>query len=151
LLFGAGMNRFRTGAVLLSLWSGLNFALALAITLAIVGLGQDPPCLHVLLDERRIRALDPDVIATFRALGSLGNGCIAALCALVLIVVWVPLRAGARWAWRALAFVLVPVQGLGFASDQYFGHRDWPLNVVSTVVLVAGLAFTRARASRRLD
>ncbi len=78
----------RAGAVLLSIWSGLNLALAVAILVAMTAFGRHAPALSLTLAEAQVRALESRLVAAVDALAILANACVAAFCALVLAVVW---------------------------------------------------------------
>jgi hypothetical protein len=132
------MKRLKAGAVLLSIWCGLNLAVAAAVT-AMTLAGRNAPALSLLLTDAQIRSLNPKAVAVVNAQAALANPCIIALCVLVLVVVWTSLVARARWALRALAATLIPLQAFGYVSDAYLGHRNFAANVTSTIILVSGL------------
>jgi hypothetical protein len=142
----------RVGAILLSIWSGLNLIVAVHVTAATLA-GASPPALALVLDEPRIARLDPQVIAVVHAQAALANPCVIALCLLVLVLVWRGVVARARWAWWTLVAALVPLLAFGFVSDGYLGHHNLAANLVSTAILTTGLALTglalRDRASTR--
>jgi hypothetical protein len=138
------MNRARAGAILLSLWSGLNLLLALAILVALTLLRKNAPALSILFEPSEIQALDAKVLGTVNALAVLANACIAGFCLLVLTVVWTALRERQSWALPALAGAMGLVQVCGFVSDGFLGHRNLVANAVSTAVLVAGLTLSAA-------
>ena len=133
------MKRERVGAVLVSVWSGINLVLAIGVLAWITLAGRDAPCLSVLLDDAVYRAMDPRAIAVVNALAVIGNAGLAATCALVLAIAWLAPPSRARWSWPTLAAITIPLQGMGFVSDAYLDHRDWLINVGSTAVLAAGL------------
>lgn len=70
------------------------------------------------------------------------NPLIVGLCLLTLAIVWKGLMSGSRWGFGALLISLLSVQAFGFVSDAYLGHHNLVANVVSTIVLVAGLALS---------
>lgn len=136
------MNRLRIGAGLLLAWSGLNLLVAAAVTLLTLA-GRDAPVLAMVLDDAGIAALDPRVLGVVNAQAVFANPCVVALCLLVMVLVVRGVRAGIRWAHTALVVALVPLQAFGFASDAFLQHRNLAANVVSSVVLVAGLVLAR--------
>jgi hypothetical protein len=129
------------GAVLLSVWSGLNLLVAIAVT-AVTFSGRMPPALQLLFTDAEIGGLDPKVLAVVNAQAALANPCIAALCALVLVILWKGIVAQVRWTWWAVAAALCPLQVFGFASDAVLGHRNLLVNLVSSAILLAGLALS---------
>lgn len=136
------MKRLKGGAVLLSIWCGLNMAVALGVT-AMTLAGRNAPALSLVLADAEIRALDPKLVAVVDAQAALANPCIVALAALVLVVVWTSLVARARWALPALAATLIPLQAFGFVSDAYLKNRNLVANAASSVILLTALALAR--------
>ena len=130
----------RTGAILLSLWTGFNLVLALAILFMLLVLGKNAPCLLILYDDIRAIGLDPRALATINALAVVFNGCAAAICALSLAIIWLALVRRAVWAFWALAGSLLFLQAAGFASDSFFAHKNLVANVVSSSLLLLGFA-----------
>lgn len=133
------MTSLRAGAVLLSLWSGLNLLVAAAVT-ALVALGRPPPALAFVLADAELARTDGRLLRVVESQALLANPCIAALCGLVLALVWKGVVAGQRWALGALAATLVPLQAFGFVSDASLGHSNLGANVLSSLALAAGLA-----------
>lgn len=144
------MNRLKAGAVLLSVWSGLNLLVAVVVT-AVTLFGRTTPVLSLVLTPSEIARVDAKAVAIINAQAAACNPCIAALCVLVLVIVWRALMARARWAFEALVACLVPLQAAGFASDAFVGHRDLGANVVSTAVLFTGLALAGLGLRRRVE
>jgi hypothetical protein len=125
--------------VLLSIWCGLNMAVALGVT-AMTLAGRNAPALSLVLADAEIRTLDPRLVAVVNAQAALANPCIVALCALVLVLIWTSLVARARWALPALGGTLIPLQAFGFVSDAYLHNRNLVTNAASTVILLTALA-----------
>lgn len=136
------MRAMKAGAVCLSLWSGLNLLLAAGILVGITLGGRNAPALSILFTDAAIQAMDPKALATINGLAVFGNACAAGLCLLTLVITWTALAARARWAFWALVAALGPVQALGFASDGILGHHNLIANVVSSVILLAGLSLS---------
>jgi hypothetical protein len=135
------MKSLKVGAILLSVWSGLNLLLAVAILTGMTVFGRDPPSLGLVFTADEIERLDGKALALIDALAIFGNACAAAFCLLVLVVVWRALvGARARWALPVLALSMGGLQAFGFVSDASLGHRDLAANLVSTALLTAGLA-----------
>ena len=134
----------KVGAVLLSVWSGLNLLVALAVT-ALTLAGHPPPALRFLFDDAQAAQVDPRALAVINAQALLANPCIVALCGLTLVVVWEGVMRRVRWCWVGLCVALLPLQVFGFVSDAALGGKNMAANVVSTLVLVAGLVLSRPR------
>lgn len=130
----------RAGVVTLSIWAGLNLLLALAIIVSLAFLGGNAPGLLLSFSPEEVRALDPRVLATVNAIASVANGAIVGLCALSLAVLWRGVARGLRDAWIAVACALSFVQACGFLADAFLGHRNLAANLLSTALLVVGLA-----------
>jgi hypothetical protein len=130
----------QTGAILLSIWSGLNLLVAAVVTG--VSLASRPPALAMLLGDEQIARVDPKLMAVVRAQAALCNPCIVALCVLVLAMVWRAVIRRVGWAWWTLAAALAPLQAFGFVSDALLGNRNLAANLISTALLAAGLALS---------
>jgi hypothetical protein len=143
------VRKRRIGLVLLTVWSGLNLVLAVVIVVAVGLFGRHAPALSLVFGDAEIRAIEPRVLGVVDALAILGNGCIAGFCGLVLAIVWRGVARGAGWAWTALAVTAGGVQAVGFLSDARLGHRDLAPNIVSTLLLAAGLALTRNAEAKK--
>ena len=76
--------------------------------------------------------------------------CVALFCVLALAVVWRCLVRGAPWSWSALCATMGGVQAFAFMSDAQLGSRDLAANLVSTIVLVIGLALTRRSEGQKV-
>lgn len=149
------MRPLNIGAVLISLWSGVNLLLALGILVA-MALGQNPPSVGLVFSDAEVVALDPKALALIRALAVLFNACAVSFCALVLALTWRGVVAGTRGSVAVVAVASGLLQLSGFWSDAYLGHHNLLANLVSTLILGAGLALvafdqpTRGSARRRL-
>ena len=135
------MSSLKAGAVLLTLWSGLNLLVAAMVTVMTLA-GRNAPALSMLFSDSEIQTLDVKAIAVVNAQAMLANPCIVALCVVVMVIIWKGLMTRARWAFWALAGALVPLQLFGFASDAFLGDHNLVANVVSTGVLLMGLSLS---------
>jgi hypothetical protein len=132
----------KTGAILLSIWSGFQGLMALAIVVSMALLRRHAPSVAVFLGPSAERTLDPRVLGLIDATAILLNAIVVGLCVLLLAITWTSLRAGARWARVAMGASLGLVQLAGFLSDGYLGgHYLWA-NLASTAVVGLGLAAT---------
>jgi hypothetical protein len=131
--------RVRIGAGLLSVWSVLNLLVAAAVT-ALTLAGRPAPALQLVLRDDQLQAVDARVLAVVKAQALFANPAIVVCCALVLVLLRKGVLGELPWAWRALAFTLLPLQAFGFISDGALGSVNLAANVISSVVLVVGLA-----------
>jgi hypothetical protein len=132
----------KAGAIVLSLWSGLNLLLAGAILVSMTMFGANAPGLRILFDEAAVRGLDPRALATINALAILFNACALAFCLLMLYVTWSRVAVGVKSAFWALAIASGSLQVFGFKSDAYLGGRNLLANVASSAVLLVGLGLS---------
>jgi len=132
------MKTLKAGAILLSIWSGLNLCVAAGVTVLTL-LGRKPPALALSLTNSEIGRLDPRAVDVVNAQAAIANPSIVALCALILVTVWTSLVRGAWSAWLALVATLLPLQAFGFISDAFLGHRNLVANVVSSGLLLIAL------------
>lgn len=112
--------------------------------------GRHAPALALYLGDAQLRALDPRVVGVVDAVAIFGNGCAAAFCGLMLVLVWRGIAQRMSLAWPAVAVAACWLQVLGFASDTHIANADLAVNLGSTALLGAGLALTWL-AGRRLE
>lgn len=139
----------RTGAIILSFWTGINLLFGLGILFLLLILHKNAPALMILYGDTRANGIDPRALATINAFAVVFNACAAALCTLSLVVIWIPLMQKKVWAFWALSGSLLFLQGAGFASDAFFEHKDLLLNVLSSAVLLSGIIFVGIEMFRR--
>jgi hypothetical protein len=132
------MKIIKAGAIVLSVWAGLNLIVAVAVTVLTVT-GGTPPALGLMLNDAQIHASDPKLIAVVNAQAALANPCIVAFCILVLAIVWTSIVPGVRWALWAVAGATIPLQVFAFVSDSFLGGRNLLPNLISSTLLAAGL------------
>lgn len=131
----------KAGAIVLTVWSGLNLVAALAVTVVTL-VGRPPPALQLIFDDAQIAAADPRLIGVINTQALIANPLIIGFCALVIAVVWASVVRGQRWAISSVAGSTLFVQAFGFVSDASMGHRNLTANVVSSVVLLVGLGLS---------
>lgn len=134
------MRALKTGAVLISLWSGFNLLLALGILVA-MALGKNPPSVGMVFSDAEASMLDQRALGLISALAVLFNACAVCFCTLVLALTWKGVVAGSRASLAAIAVAFGFLQPAAFWSDSYLGHHNLAANLVSTLVIAAGLAF----------
>ena len=144
------MLTLKVSAVLLTIWSVLNFAVAAAVTEMTVA-GAPAPALRLVMGEADMHGLDARMVAVISAQAAFCNPCIVALCLLVTVLAWKGLMARARWSWWALVGALLPLQLFAYVSDAFIGWRCVSGNVASSVLLGAafGLAAWGMAQERR--
>jgi len=135
------MKRAKIGLWLLTLWGSLNILVAAAVTVMTLA-KESPPALRLVMSADAIRRLDPQALAVVNAQASIANPCIVGFCVLVLTMLWSN-RRNPKGASHFSYYVLVPtllfVQIFAFVSDGYLGHKNLTANLVSTLLLAAGL------------
>jgi hypothetical protein len=131
----------RTGAILLSLWTGFNLVLALGVLFMLLVLGKNAPALLILYGDLQPKKMDPRALSTVNALAVMFNACAASICALSLSMIWFAVVRKAVWAFWSLAGCLAFLQAAGFASDRFLGNKDFLANAISSLFLLCGLLF----------
>src|SRR5688572_18031207 len=106
----------RTGAVLVSVWSGLNLLLAVSCNTAICLFGANSPGLTMMINETDIKDLHPRWLACINGLAVFCNAWDAAFCLLVLFVTWTSLIKKQRWAFWGLLISLSFLQTFAFVA-----------------------------------
>jgi len=132
----------RAGSTILSIWSGINFLLAALILTTLVAFNADSPLLVMVFDKPEIAALDARVIASLNTLTILYNSCSVAVSVLVWAVIRKNLVAGEKWAFWLLLFVIGFIEFMAFIASAEVGHARWQVNVVLTILYVAGIGLT---------
>jgi hypothetical protein len=132
----------RAGSTILSIWSGINFLLAALILTTLVVFNADSPLLVMVFEKPEIAALDARVIASLNTLTILYNSCSVAVSVLVWAVIRKNLVAGEKWAFWLLLFVIGFIEFMAFIASAEVGHARWQVNVVLTILYVAGIGLT---------
>lgn len=132
------MNRLKTGCIILSIWSSLNFFPSLYVAISILFSDKHPPGLYAIPEERTIASMSPEMLATVDSIGLFANVSVAALHALILIAIWKGLNNGIRWVYWALLISSVIALLAGVAAD-YAIHFAFPeINLISAMILATG-------------
>jgi hypothetical protein len=132
----------KIGATLLSIWNGINFTLAALILSSLVVFGANSPLLVMVFEKPEIAGLDARVIASLDTLTILYNSCSVALSVLVWFVIQKGLLTGQRWAFWALLCVIGFVEAMAFIASARVGHARWQVNVVQSLLYLAGMGVT---------
>ena len=148
----------RTGAILLTVWSGLNLLLAIACIIAICFFGNNSPGLAMMVSESDIRQLDPKWLACINGLAVFCNAWDAAFCLMVLLVTWTSLVKKSRWAFWCLLIAVGFLQTFAFVAYSFFevmhlrpnvAAVNLFANIFSTALLLAGLGLSGYAIHRR--
>jgi hypothetical protein len=137
--------RIKVGAILLSVWSVLNLVVAVIVTAATLA-GRRAVILQLLFDGAQLPTMDPRLVAVINAQAVLANPTIAALCVIVLALIWTSVVKQARWAFWTLAGTLLPLQIFAYLSDRFLANHNLTANAVSSILLVAGLVLVRPQS-----
>jgi hypothetical protein len=132
----------KTGSTILSIWSGINFLLAALILTMVVIFGADSPLLVMVFKKPEIAALDVRVIASLNTLTILYNSCSVVVSVLVWTVIRKHLIAGEKWAFWLLLFVIGFIEVMAFIASAQVGHARWQVNVLLSVLYIAGIGVT---------
>jgi hypothetical protein len=141
------MKTQKIGLVLLSLWCGLEIAVAGWVT-AMTFAGRSPPALLLVMSEARIPSVPHEALAVINAQAAIANPCIGGVAAMALVLAWRGVARGERWTWWLLVGTLLPLQASAFGSDSFLGHRNLVANLISTLLLVASLALCGTGSGR---
>jgi hypothetical protein len=132
----------KTGSIILTVWSGLNFLLAAMILITVVAFDADSPLLPMVFDAPEISALDPKVVASLNTLTILYNSCSVVVSVLVWTIIRKHVGHGERWAYWLLVAVIGFIEVMAFVASAQVDHARWQVNVVLTLLYVAGSAIT---------
>jgi len=77
----------KIGAIVLTISAGFNILLAIAILVAIICIGKNPPILYVSLSQAEIEQLSEQVLATFKSLAIYFNSAVVTTCLLSIFVI----------------------------------------------------------------
>lgn len=132
------MKRF--GLLVLTIWFGFNCILALSIVIGISFFDINAPALSVYFENSFIDAANHHLIAMVNTMAILLNAVITAYCGLVLIILWKKSFLKERSLFWPVITSASFIQIFGFVSDSFMEHRNVWANIVSTLVLVVGIA-----------
>jgi len=132
----------KTGSIILSIWSGINFLLAALILTNVVIFNANSPLLVMVFEKYEIASLDTRVIASLNTLTILYNSCSMVLSLLVWLIIRKNLNTGQKWAFWALLFVIGFVEVMSFIASAEVGHVRWQVNVILSILYVVGIGVT---------
>ncbi len=131
----------KKGSMVLSIWCGINFILALIILCYVIVFKQDSPILQVAsFSESEIAGLSAKVIAALNCFTILYNSCALMVSVLTWPLIRKNLVAGQKPAFWMLVFVIGFVEVMAFFASSYIGHGRWQVNVLQSVLYLVGIA-----------
>jgi len=132
----------KSGSIVLSIWCGINFILAFIILSIVVVFKGNSPILALAFEKAEIASLNAQVIAALNCLTILYNSCSVVVSALTWPLIRKNLVAGQKWAFWTLLFTIGFVEVMAFIASAQVGHARWQVNVVQSVLYVAGIGLS---------
>ena len=133
----------KRGSTVLSIWCGINFILAFIILCYVIVLKQNSPILQVAsFSEAEIAGLGAKTIAALNCFTILYNSCALMVSVLTWPLIRKNLVAGERSAFWTLVFVIGFIEVMAFLASSYIGHGRWQVNVVQSVLYLAGISLS---------
>ena len=133
----------KKGSLVLSIWCGINFALALIILCYVIIFKQNSPILQVAsFSEAEIAGLGVKAIAALNCFTILYNSCSLMVSVLTWPLIRKNLVASERSAFWTLAFVIGFIEVMAFIASSYIGHGRWQVNVLQSVLYLVGIGMS---------
>jgi hypothetical protein len=133
----------KKGSLILSIWCGINFVLALIILCYVIVLKQNSPILQVAsFSEAEIAGLSAKTIAALNCFTILYNSCSLVISVLTWPLIRNNLLAGQKSAFWMLVFVIGFVEVMAILASSYIGHGRWQVNVIQSVLYLAGIGMS---------
>jgi len=133
----------KKGSLILSIWCGINFVLALIILCYVIVLKQNSPILQVAsFSEAEIAGLSAKTIAALNCFTILYNSCSLVISVLTWPLIRKNLVAGQKSAFWMLVFVIGFVEVMAILASSYIGHGRWQVNVIQSVLYLAGIGMS---------
>jgi hypothetical protein len=133
----------KKGSLLLSIWCGINFILALIILCYVIVFKQNSPILQVAsFSETEIAGLGVKTIASLNVFTILYNSCSLMVSVLTWPLIRKNLIAGEKSAFWRLAFVIGFIELMAFLASSYIGHGRWQVNVLQSILYIAGIGLS---------
>jgi hypothetical protein len=146
---GEKVRMLKTGSIILSIWSGIHGFLASLILAILLFFHGNSPLLVMVFDKPEIAGMDARVIAAMNCLTILYNTCAVAFSTLALLIIWTSLVHSRKWAFWALLITIGFLEVLAFIASAGVGNARWQVNVVLSVLYVAGIGLAGASFFRR--
>ena len=133
----------KKGALVLSIWCGINFVLALTILCYVIVLKQNSPILQVAsFSDVEIASLSAKTIAALNCFTILYNSCSLMVSALTWPLIRKNLVAGEKSAFWTLVFVIGFIEVMAFLASSYIGHGRWQVNVLQSLLYIIGIGLS---------
>jgi hypothetical protein len=133
----------KKGSLLLSIWCGINFILALIILCYVIVLKHNSPILQVAsFSEAEIAGLSAKTIAALNCFTILYNSCSLMVSVLTWPLIRKDLIAGEKSAFWMLVFVIGFIELMAFLASSYIGHGRWQVNVLQSILYIAGIGLS---------
>jgi hypothetical protein len=133
----------KKGSMVLSIWCGINFILALIILCYVIVLKQNSPILQVAsFSEAEIAGLGVKTIAALNCFTILYNSCSLIVSVLTWQLIRKNLVAGEKSAFLTLVFVIGFIEVMAFLASSYIGHGRWQVNVLQSVLYIVGIGLS---------
>jgi hypothetical protein len=133
----------KRGSLVLSIWCGINFLLALIILCYVIVLKQNSPILQVAsFSEAEIASLSAKTIAALNCFTILYNSCSLVVSVLTWPLIRKNLAAGEKSAFWMLVFVIGFVEVMAFWASSYIGHGRWQVNVLQSILYIVGIGLS---------
>jgi len=137
------------GSIILSIWSGIHGFLASLILAILLFFDGNSPLLVMVFEKSELAGMDPSVIAAMNCLTIMYNSCAVAFSVLALFIIWTNLVHGRKGAFWVLLFGIGFVEVMAFIASAGVGNARWQVNVVLSVLYVAGIGLAGASFFRR--
>ncbi len=133
----------KKGSLVLSIWCGINFVLAIIILSYVIVFNQNSPILQVAsFSQAEIAGLSARTIASLNAFTILYNSCALMVSVLTWPLIRENLVAGEKSAFWMLVFVIGFVEVMAFLASSYIGHGRWQVNVLQSILYLAGIGLS---------
>ena len=133
----------KKGSLILSIWCGINFILALIILCYVIVLKQNSPILQVAsFSEAEIAGLSAKTIAALNCFTILYNSCSLMVSVLTWPLIRKNLINGEKTAFWTLVFVIGFIEAMAFLASSYIGHGRWQVNVLQSILYIVGIGLS---------
>jgi hypothetical protein len=133
----------KKGSLILSIWCGINFILALIILCYVIVFKQNSPILQVAsFSEVEIAGLSAKTIAALNCFTILYNSCSLIVSVLTWPLIRKNLVAGEKSAFWTLVFVIGFIEVMAFLASSYIGNGRWQVNVLQSVLFLVGIGLS---------
>ena len=133
----------KKGSIVLSIWCGINFILALIILCYVIVLKKYSQILQVAsFSEAEIAGLGAKTMAALNCFTILYNSCSLVISLLTWPLIRKNLLAGQKSAFWMLVFVIGFIEVMAFFASSYIGHGRWQVNVVQSALYLLGIGLS---------